>query len=103
MNTMRINPIKTLGISPKLYGAIIGATLVWLVQAVFGIDANTVHLIDIAGDEVNLGDVLNLIGAAAGAYLAPTGEVCVGTPEDPETPGDVDPAAGNPAIPPSVA
>lgn len=86
------------GISPKLYGAVIGGALIWVVQAIFGIDANTVELVAVGSQHITLAAVLTTIGVAGGSYLAPHAGVAAVPPDD----SKIDPEAGVPTIPDGI-
>lgn len=86
------------GLSPKVYGAVIGGALIWLVQALLHLDANSVNIVDIAGQHVTLAGLLTAAGTAAGAYLARHKGVLAVPPADDQ----IDVSAGNPEIPPAV-
>lgn len=90
--------LKQNGISPKLYGAVIGGALIWLVQAILGIDANTVEIVAVGSQHITLAAVLTTIGVAGGSYIAPHSGVEPVPPDD----SQVDPEAGNPIIPDGV-
>ena len=87
------------GISPKLYGAVIGGALIWVLQAVLGIDANHVDIVAIGSQHVTLASILTTVGVAIGAYVTPHSDVQAVPPDD----SKVDVAAGNPSIPAEVA
>lgn len=90
--------LKQNGISPKLYGAVIGGALIWLIGAVFGIDANTVEIVKVGSQHITLAAILTTLGVAAGSYLAPhAGVEAVPPPDD-----QIDVAAGNPVVPPDA-
>lgn len=87
--------LKQNGISPKLYGAVIGGALIWVAQALLGIDANTVEVVKVGGEHLTLAGLLTTAGVALGSFIAPHAGVEAVAPDE----SQVDPEAGNPVIP----
>jgi hypothetical protein len=87
--------LKQDGISPKLYGAVIGGALIWVVQALLHIDANTVDIIKVGSQNLTLAGLLTTAGVTLGSFIAPHAGVVAVPPDE----SQIDPDAGNPVIP----
>lgn len=86
--------LKQNGISPKLYGAVIGGALIWAAQALLGVDANTVEVVTVGSEHLTLAGLLTTAGVALGSFIVPHAGVEAVPPDE----SKIDPDAGNPVI-----